>query len=148
MLYFLGLMLISQIDVQHAQKTEGVLLNGVACNASASARTAVISDNLLLNKGMIGIGVQFTRVAATEVQMACSTRFDSQGTLYAAQYCDTFTAGVCNSVNASFKKAVSSSANWIWRFDFLSASNLSCVFSCTGGGASDLITVTARSSSL
>lgn len=148
MLYFLGLMLISQIDVQHAQKTEGVLLNGVACNASASLRTAVISNNVLLNKGMVGLGVAFTRSTATEIQMVCSTRFDSAGTLYTAQYCNTILNGVCESVDASFKKSVSGNKNWVWRVDFLSASNLSCVFSCTSGGSSDLMTVTARSTSL
>lgn len=145
---FLLLLILAATEVEPLQQDHGALLSAVACNASSTARTAVISSNELTKKGMVAFGVSFTRSTATAVTMSCTTKFEFGGDDYVIQYCDSISSGQCISVNSSFSKTVSASGKWLWRFDMLGTNNVSCVFACVGGGGSDTLTVHARSTVL
>jgi hypothetical protein len=122
----------------------GRIFNAVACNAAAGARTWTSTAGTFSGYGLIGFQFDFTRVAATWVSWTCEGTYND-GTSWAyAQSCSV-AAGVCTSTDASWTKDVSGgSKNFIVRVDFLGASDIRCVWSCTAGGATDLVTAYAR----
>ncbi len=127
---------------KHEASDNGRILNAVACNASAGARTWTASAGSGAGYAVGLIQFHLTRVAATAVSMSCETSI-SAGNWAALQSC-AVSSGVCTSTDASWTKAVSGNKNWTWRLDFLGAGDIRCTFSCTAGGASDLITAYAR----
>lgn len=126
---------------RHSTAPQGTLLSAVACNASAANRTLSLS-----NPDGYGVAIlqfDFTYNAATAITLTCNVSLDG-GTTYAPLQSCAVSSGVCTSTDASWSKAVSANDDWAWRIDFLSAPNVQCTVACTGGGASDTVTVYGR----
>lgn len=115
-------------------------LTAVAANAAAGARTFTVA-NPQGAYGLLVIHANFTWDSASAVILTCSESPDGGSTLYALQD-GTTSAGVQALVAASKSKTVSASAKWPMRWDIKGFTFISCVYSATGGGASDLITAT------
>lgn len=123
---------------------QGKIIDAVACNGSSTVRRFTLTSGSGAGYGLLDLQVEFTRVAATAVALSCTTSINGQATWATLQSCSVAT-GVCTSTDASWSKDVSGgSANWVWRLDFLGASDVRCTFSCTAGGGSDLFTVYGR----
>lgn len=155
LLMLLGLSVALLASPAQAQQSEtgphrfysiGRILNAVACNAAAGARTWTSTAGTVSGWGIVGFQMDFTRAAATAVAWTCEGTYND-GTSWAfAQSCSV-SGGVCTSTDATWTKDVSGgSKNFILRVDFLGASDVRCVWSCTAGGAGDLVTVYARAS--
>ncbi len=119
------------------------LLTAAPLNTSQSFD---LPDNLAEGYAVLALFFEFTRVAATRVDVTCSAKRRKTGgspttTLYVLQVC-TVASGVCTLDNAIGQKDVSGgSANWPIRFDILGYSNINCTVTSVAGGASDLVTV-------
>ena len=148
----LALLLISQPAYAWEEMTNysvsAVLLNGVACNASAAARTITLNHGTVASEtnrgfgwGLASLYVKFVRSAATNVTMVCTESPDGGTTDYTPQATETIN-GVHTSINSSWLKTTSVSANWPWRVDLHGSVETECVFSCASGGGSDTLTVT------
>ena len=127
------------------QKVNRTLLSAVAMNAAAALRTFTLTEQEVSAFGTVAVYIKFTWNAATAISMACTASPDAGTTAYTLQSCSTV-AGVCTSSNASWTKAVTASANWVWRIDTLALSagaRISCVISSTGGGANDTVSAYA-----
>lgn len=133
---------------QHVTSDVKTLLSGVACNASAGARTFTLSPaGAGFGYGMGIFQVDFTYNAATAVALACEASINNQTSWATLQSCSV-SSGTCTSSDASWSKATSASDTWLWRVDFLGAPDVKCTVSCTGGGASDTFTVYGRLATL
>jgi hypothetical protein len=81
-----------------------------------------------------------THNTATAIQMSCTGSYDGTGTSGTLQDC-AVSSGTCTSSNASWSKAVSGTAAWIWRVDITGIPQVTCTFTDTAGDASDKLTV-------
>jgi hypothetical protein len=109
-------------------------------------RVFSVPDNLAEGYAILVLDIEFTRVAATRVDITCSgARRKSRGSavvkLFVLQAC-TVASGVCTLDDAIGQKDVSGgSKNWPIRFDMLGHSNITCTLSSVSGGASDIASV-------
>lgn len=115
------------------------LINGIAATASAANRTAVFNIGGLAK---LSISFSVSRSTATAITMTCNASTD-QGTTFVAVADQTVSAGVGTLVAHTWSYAVSASGGvqidvGVGSYDFLQ-----CVFAATGGGSSDLLTVSA-----
>ena len=123
-----------------------VFLNAIAGNANLASRTFVLPlDTGFTTKSgaayqMAVLHFKFTYNAASKVAMTCYASDDYGSTSFTLQECTNDT-GVCTSSDASWEKAVTGSANWVWRVDVSGTTYESCIITFTSGGASDALTV-------
>jgi hypothetical protein len=121
----------------------GRLINAVPCNASASARTFTLGAGANAGYSILAMQLNLTRVAANSVSLTCQVSLTAGNTWADTQEC-SISSGTCTSNDASWTKAVSATKGWLWRADLYGAPDLRCTFSCSGGGASDLLTINGR----
>lgn len=121
----------------------GKILNAVACNASSGARTWTSASGSMSGYGVIGFQADFTYAAATGVTWTCKGTMNDGASWAYPQSCDVV-AGTCTMSDAVWTKAVSVSKNFLMRIDFLGSTDVQCVWSCTGGGAGDVVTMYSR----
>lgn len=126
----------------------GTVINGVALSAASSSFT-VNFDNPTTNgiPGLIVVWVSVTDASnsVTAINMSCTGSPNNGTTDYTLQDCSSTAGGVCTSANASWTKdpsAITSPKRWPWRVDIEGMPEVECVFTDTGGDASDSITVT------
>lgn len=134
----------SNLDV--SGETPPVLLNGVACNASAAARTFAVNTGQTEGYAVGAFQLNFTQNAATLLTIQAKGSLDAQSTWATIPSCDDTSDGICGLVGTStFTRDVSAgSENFLFRVDFLGAPDVQLIVTCTGGGASDLITLKGR----
>lgn len=117
-------------------------LDGVACNAAAGARTFDTDIGKLGPNGqsmpLVVFEVYFTHNAATAIGLACSVSSDNGATWLVPQDAVS-SAGVSTLSDASWSKAVAANKNFPMRWDSTGFLKARCVWSCTGGGATDTV---------
>jgi hypothetical protein len=86
----------------------------------------------------------FTQSAATAVTMACKAGPTSSTINYSVQVLYSYTNATASSDTHTWSQAVSSSESWPWTVTLMPGYNyLKCTFTATGGGSSDLLTLSA-----
>ena len=144
--YFLLLTLLPSICAASGSMSYvdlGLKLDGIPCSASPQLRSISTPTAIAVGYAVGTFQINFTRSAATAVNMKCYGSMDSNQTFAQFQACSV-SSGVCESTNASWSKTVSSSTNWIWRVDFLGNSDVRCEIECVGGTSSDIINARLR----
>jgi len=120
--------------------------NLLTAAALDSSKSFDLPDNIAEGYAILVLYFEFTRVAATRVDVTCSAKRRKTGgapttTLYVLQTC-AVTAGVCTLDDAVGQKDVSGgSANWPIRFDILGHININCTVTSVIGGVTDVVTV-------
>lgn len=117
------------------------LLNGVAATASSGARTATFTVG---GYSRLTISFSIVRVAATAITMTCSASTD-HGAIFNVIADQTISSGTGTLVAHTWSYAVSASGGVIIDIGTGSYDSVSCTFGATGGGSSDLLTVSAIS---
>lgn len=119
------------------------LLDGIACNAAAAARTITLPLGSTMARAEVF--VYFTYAAATSVSFTPTCSMDS-GTTYA-----NYTSRSCSSGTCTVSEMVDSNSTGGADFDVklvydtAACDNFKLVIACTGGGASDTFIVQAAS---
>ena len=128
----------------HAYKNLGTLLSAGALNGSP---TITLKAKDISGYGLVALDIAFTRVAATNVAMTCTTSTDDGTTKFTLQSC-AVSAGDCTSSGASWTKTTSVTGKWTWRVDTVGLNYLQCTFTGASAGATDLLTITGLASSI
>jgi hypothetical protein len=85
----------------------------------------------------------FTRNAASAVTMTCKHARAAGGTFYNVHVLSYSTATAASDTH-TWSNTVSGSENWSWTVQLLAGYNyVKCTLTATGGGASDLLTISA-----
>lgn len=147
LLTILGLAALSiQDQIAWAQYTDagaemtnlGVLIDGENLN---TATAFTLSAERLRRHRFLTLFVNFTRSAATDVQMTCDVSPDSQTTWFKPQSC-AVSAGNCTSTDATWTRTISASDTFVWRVDMAGLQDARCTFTGTSAAFADKITVT------
>lgn len=132
-------------DLDAASLTPPLLLSGVACNAAAADRTFATHSEDGVGWAVGIFQVDFTHNAATAVSATPSASLNGQSTWASIPACDATTDGVCTLTGTGiYTREVTGSENFIFRVDFLGATDVKLVISCTAGGASDTFDLYGR----
>lgn len=134
---------------RHTWKDLGTVLNAVACNASAATRTWTASAGAGAGFGLGVFQLDFNYTAGGDpVTWTCYGSLNG-GTTWAELQSCSVSSGTCTSTDAVWSKATGgANDDWILRVDFLGVSDVKCTFACTGGGASDTVSVFGKLSDL
>lgn len=116
------------------------ILDGVALNATASARTLTLPLDQKFNR--VKVTIELTRSAATTLDATVSGTLGGGSTAAEIQS-GAISSGVRTLSDLSDSKTVAGSVNIITEFDVAGLDSLELVFSGTSGGGSDLIDVYA-----
>ena len=115
------------------------VLNGVAATAQASDRTFVLP---VAGFSKVSIQVNLTRVAAVDIQLACSASLDG-GAHYAPITSTVIATGVGTMTAYHDVYATATTGSGLFEYDSRTYDHMSCVWSSTTGGGTDLATVYA-----
>lgn len=134
------------IRSRQADLTTATLLDGVACNAAAAARTWTASTDAARGFALGAFQLDFTRTAATAVQVTITASLNAGTSWAKIPPCDSVADGTCTlSGDGVFERDVSGgSENIMMRADFLGAPDIKVVVSCTAGGANDTFDLLGR----
>jgi len=116
------------------------VLNAVAANAAEGSRTFTLS---VTGYSKATIQLDFVWAAATDHRLACSGSVNGGGS-YARITSTAITAGVGTISLYQDVRAVGASENILLEYDVRTYDKIRCVWSTTGGGASDNITAYAE----
>lgn len=114
-----------------------LVLNGVAANAAAGSRTITLPVHGL---SRLVVSVEFTRSAGTAVVLTPSYSLDD-GETYARLTSTSVLDGAGTVSTYSDTRTTSASENIGLSYDVAGMDYFKIVFTVTGGGASDLLTV-------
>lgn len=127
------------------------LLSGVALNAAVGLRTLDVQVGApnLPNQRMEGgyakltLGVSYTRTAGAATAITATVFGSFDGVVYYAYQAHSVSAGVDTLSDYSITKAVAASGNFSFVLDNDNYTHIRVIFSGTGAGAGDVITVQA-----
>jgi hypothetical protein len=119
----------------------GTLLDGIALNAAAGARTFRLT-NTGGSYAKANLVMKRTRVAGTDLTMTCTSSQDGGTTNATRQTCAYDSLGVCSHVTATWKSATSATETLGWEVRIAGWKITDCVVASTSAGGTDLLTVT------
>lgn len=116
----------------------GTPVDGVAANAAAALRTATLD---VIRFAQLAVVIDLSQSAATALTMTMAASVDG-GTTYGDVQSMSVSSGTGTLSDMTWTKAVSGDVTITLDLPVVAYSNVQLVFAATGGGASDLITVT------
>lgn len=118
------------------------LLNNIALNAAAGTRTFNLTRAQTKGYARLVLSKKRTRVAGTDLTMACTFSFDGGTTKVEYTTCSYGTGdGICTHVPVTWLDPDDASENQEWSVDILGRGDIECVVTSTSAGATDFLTV-------
>ncbi len=121
----------------------GRIKSSLACSASEVNRTWTARAGEGAGYAMGVFQFDLTWEGATNVLWTCYGSLNS-GTTWALLQSCAVSAGTCTSSTAVWNRAVTENVNILWRVHFLGASDVKCIFSCTGPVGADAVNIWGR----
>jgi len=125
------------------KQQHGTIIDGVAANAAAASRTTTLN---VASASSVGFGVAISWAAASSIDVQLYKSADG-GSNYERVGSIAIAAGTGTVSDYTASKAVTADDTMWIDLDVTNATHVQIIVGATGGGASDLLTVRACSSS-